>query len=66
MGIIGWVRELKVWLNAMDLAMEVFERSKKFPGEEKWALTDQIRRSSRSMAANIAEAWRKGRYPASF
>ena len=46
--------------------MEVFELSKKFPKEEKYSLTDQIRRSSRSVSGNIAEAWRKRRYPKSF
>lgn len=46
--------------------MEVFHLSKTFPKEEKYSLTDQGRRSSRSVAANIAEAWRKRRYPASF
>ncbi len=59
-------RELEVWKKAMDLAMEIFELTKKFPTEEKYALTDQIRRSSRSVPANIAEAWRKRRYPAAF
>ncbi len=46
--------------------MEVFELSKKFPKEERYSLTDQIRRSSRSVSGNIAEAWRKRRYPKSF
>ena len=46
--------------------MEVFEISKKFPKEEKYSLTDQIRRSSRSVSGNIAEGWRKRRYPKSF
>ena len=59
-------RELKVWKKAMDLAMEIFEITKGFPTEEKYSLTDQIRRSSRSVPANIAEAWRKRRYPAAF
>ena len=59
-------RELKVWKKAMDLAMEIFEITKRFPPEEKYSLTDQIRRSSRSVPANIAEAWRKRRYPAAF
>ena len=47
-------------------AMRVFELSKGFPPEEKYSLTDQVRRCSRSVAANIAEGWRKRRYPASF
>ncbi|HSB07413.1 MAG TPA: four helix bundle protein [Thermodesulfobacteriota bacterium] len=59
-------RELKVWKKAMDLAMEIFETTKGFPVEERYSLTDQIRRSSRSVPANIAEAWRKRRYPAAF
>ncbi|MDB5303747.1 MAG: hypothetical protein JWM97_1296 [Phycisphaerales bacterium] len=50
----------------MDLAMRVFELSKKFPPAERFSLTDQFRRSSRSVTANIAEAWRKRRYPAAF
>jgi four helix bundle protein len=50
----------------MDLAMEIFETTKGFPMEERYSLTDQIRRSSRSVPANIAEAWRKRRYPAAF
>ena len=59
-------KELRVWQNAMDAAMRVFELSKRFPAEEKYSLTDQFRRSSRSVAANIAEAWRKRRYAAAF
>jgi four helix bundle protein len=66
MGNIRSHRELKVWQDAMDAAMEIFEVSKLFPYEEKYSLTDQIRRSSRSVAANIAEAWRKRRYEAAF
>lgn len=46
--------------------MEVFRLSKVFPVEERYSLTDQLRRSSRSVPANIAEAWRKRRYPAAF
>lgn len=57
-------KELMVWQTAMSLAMEVFEMSKRFPAEERYSHTDQIRRSSRSVAANISEAWRKRRYPA--
>jgi len=59
-------RELKVWQKAMDLAMDVFEVTKKLPTEERYSLTSQIRRSSRSVPANITEAWRKRRYPAAF
>lgn len=50
----------------MDAAMAVFELSKKWPSAEKFTLTDQIRRSSRFVPANISEAWRKRRYPASW
>ena len=56
-------RDLKVFELAYDLAMEIFHLSKSFPIEEKYSLTDQIRRSSRSVAANIAEGFRKRRYP---
>jgi four helix bundle protein len=57
-------RGLIVWQKSMDAAMEVFELTKKWPSEERYSLTDQIRRSSRSVPANISEAWRKRRYPA--
>ncbi|MBI4569734.1 MAG: four helix bundle protein [Planctomycetes bacterium] len=50
---------LEVYRKAFDTAMELFEMSKRFPAEERYALTDQVRRSSRSVAANIAEGWRK-------
>jgi len=50
----------------MDAAMRIFELRKKFPIEEKYSLVDQIRRSSRSVCTNIAEAWRKRRYEAHF
>lgn len=50
----------------MDAAMEIFELTKAFPVEERYSLTDQICRSSRSVAANITEAWRKRRYSAAF
>jgi four helix bundle protein len=55
-------RELRVFNSAFEAAMEIFELSKRFPPEEKYSMTDQIRRSSRSVCANIAEAWRKRRY----
>ena len=51
---------------AAEAAMRIFELSKRFPREEVYSLTDQMRRSSRSVCANIAEAWRKRRYEASF
>ncbi|HOT90114.1 MAG TPA: four helix bundle protein [Anaerolineae bacterium] len=57
-------RDLKVWQKAMDAAMEIYALTLTFPKDEKYSLSDQIRRSSRSVAANIAEAWRKRRYPA--
>jgi four helix bundle protein len=59
-------KELRVWQAAMDAAMEIFEVSRCFPAEERYSLTDQIRRSSRSVPSNIAEAWRKRRYQAAF
>ena len=59
-------KELRVWQNAMDAAMIVFQFTKRFPADERYGLTDQFRRSSRSVAGNIAEAWRKRRYPAAF
>jgi four helix bundle protein len=57
-------RDLKVWQKAMDAAMDIYTLTLKFPRDERFSLCDQIRRSSRSVAANIAEAWRKRRYPA--
>jgi four helix bundle protein len=59
-------RELEVFQNSMEAAMKIFECSKTFPKEEIYSLTDQVRRSSRSVCANIAEAWRKRRYGAAF
>ena len=59
-------RELEVYQLAMESAMRIFELTKRFPSEERYSLTDQIRRSSRSVCANLAEAWRKRRYPKSF
>ncbi|MGA2936500.1 MAG: four helix bundle protein [Syntrophobacteraceae bacterium] len=59
-------RELDVYQLAMETSMILFELSKSFPLEERYSLTDQVRRSSRSVCANIAEAWRKRRYPNSF
>jgi len=56
-------RDLKVFQLAYRLAMEIFHLSKRFPREEVYSLTDQIRRSSRSVAANLAEGFRKRRYP---
>ena len=59
-------KDLSVFKVAYEAAMEIYNISKSFPKEEKYSLTDQIRRSSRSVPANIAEAWRKRRYPKSF
>ena len=58
--------DLEVYRKAFDGAMLIFEGTKKFPKEEAYSLTDQIRRSSRSVCANLAEAWRKRRYKAAF
>ncbi|HSH37413.1 MAG TPA: four helix bundle protein [Chthoniobacterales bacterium] len=59
-------RDLEVYQNALGTGLRVFELSKRFPADERFSLTDQIRRSSRSVCANIAEAWRKRRYTAAF
>jgi len=59
-------KSLKVYQVAYQLAMEIFEMSKSFPRDERYSLTDQIRRSSRSVAANIAEGYRKRQYPNAF
>lgn len=59
-------RDLRVYRAAYDGAMRVFEVSRRFPEEERFGLISQARRSSRSVAANVAEAWRKRRYPAAF
>jgi four helix bundle protein len=59
-------KDLGIYKIAFEAAMKIFELSKKFPVEERYSLTDQIRRSSRSVCANLAEAWRKGRYEAAF
>ena len=59
-------RDLDVYKLAFELAMEIFEITKEFPVEERYSLVDQIRRSSRSVCSNVAEAFRKRRYPKSF
>jgi four helix bundle protein len=66
MPMVKHFRELDVYKGAMSLVMEIFALSKQFPPDERFTLTDQIRRSSRSLCANIAEAWRKRRYEAAF
>jgi len=58
--------ELEVYQLGFEAAMKIFELSKGFPVEERYSLTDQIRRASRSVCANIAEGWRKRRYEAAF
>jgi four helix bundle protein len=60
------VRELEVYKLAFDAAMEIFEVSKSFPKKEIYSLTNQIRKSSRSVCTNISEGWRKRRYKAVF
>jgi len=59
-------RDLKIYQKAYQLTMTIFELSKSFPKEERYSLTDQMRRSSRSVAANIAEGYRKRQYPKMF
>jgi four helix bundle protein len=58
--------ELDVYRRAFEAAMTLFQLSKTFPAEERYSLTDQVRRSSRSVCANLAEAWRRRRYEAAF
>lgn len=60
------IQETKVYMPAFNLAMRIFEMSKSFPKEETYSLTDQIRRSSRSICTNLAEGYRKRLYPAHF
>lgn len=59
-------RDLEVYRKAFDAGMRIFSASKQFSKEEAYSLTDQVRRSSRSVCANFAEAWRKRRYAAAF
>lgn len=59
-------KDLDVYKISFEVAMEIFEISKKFPKQETYSLTDQIRRSSRSVSSNIGEAFRKRRYPKAF
>jgi four helix bundle protein len=59
-------RDLRVYQDAFRAAREIFQCSQSWPKDERYALTDQIRRSSRSVFANIAESWRKRRYPKHF
>lgn len=66
MNKVDSVRELDVYKAAFSLQQEIFLISKSFPKEETYSLTDQIRRSSRSIGANLSEAWAKRKYPAHF
>lgn len=66
MGNIRSYKDLHVYQSAMEAAMRIFELTKTFPSEEKFSMVDQMRRSSRSVCANIAEAWRKRRYRSHF
>ncbi len=59
-------RDLEVYQIAFASAMNIYQLTKNFPADEKYSLVDQIRRSSRSVCSNLAEAWRKRRYPAAF
>jgi len=63
---INSAKDLDVYKQAYDLAMEIFQLSKKWPAEEKYSLTDQIRRSSLSVCTNLRESWSKRRYLAHF
>ena len=63
---INSAKDLNVYKSGYELAMRVFELSKRFPPEERFALTSQIRRSSRSVCLNLREAWAKRRYEAHF
>jgi four helix bundle protein len=63
---INHFRDLDVYKLAFDCAMDIFKFTKSFPAEERYSMVDQIRRSSRSVCANLAEGWRKRAYPAVF
>ena len=63
---MGSYKDLEAFKKAYSLAMEIFEISKSFPSDEKYSLTDQVRRSSRSVCANFGEAYRRRKYPAHF
>jgi four helix bundle protein len=64
--IISSYKELRVFQSAMTACFRIFQLTKEFPSEERFALVDQVRRSSRSVCANLAEAWRKRRFQAAF
>jgi four helix bundle protein len=63
---ISSFKDLRVYKLAFELQQEIFETSRSFPAEERYALTDQIRRAARSIGANLSEAWQKRRYVAHF
>jgi four helix bundle protein len=63
---MGSYKDLLVFKKTYSLAMDIFEISKSFPSDEKYSLTDQIRRCSRSVCANFGEAYRRKKYPAHF
>ena len=60
--MMGDYRDLVVFQKSYKLAMDIFEATKKFPAEERYSLTDQLRRSSRSVCANLVEAYRRRKY----
>lgn len=64
--LVTTFRELNIYKETKELALKIFEVSNEFPVEERYSLTDQIRKSSRSVCANLAEAWRRRRYKAAF
>ena len=66
MAVVQTFRELKVYRAGLDVARQIFSASQAFPREERYSLTDQIRRSSRAVCAMLAEAWARRRYPAAF
>jgi len=66
MAKIATHKDLRVYQSSFRAAMVIYQLSKSFPPEEKFSLTDQVRRSSRSVCANLAEAFRKRRYPKNF
>jgi four helix bundle protein len=66
MAKIATHKDLRIYQAAFGVAMDIYKLSKSFPSEEKFSLTDQVRRSSRSVCANLAEAFRKRRYPKNF
>lgn len=66
MSVINSARDLRVYKLAYECAKEIFLMTKDFPPEEKYELTSQIRRSSRSVVSNIVESWRRRRYPKTF